>query len=92
MKTKNNPRKKQTFTIQAGDAASVLLAADFTRWQEAAIPLKRKGNGLWQTTVSLEPGTYRYRFIVDGQWTDDPDCTLRVPNPYGTQDAVCKVA
>lgn len=39
-------------------------------------------------TVGLSPGTYRYRFLVDGEWRDDPECTLRVPNPFGTEDAV----
>jgi hypothetical protein len=42
--------------------------------------------------VLLEAGTYRYRFLVDGEWRDDPNCKLRVPNPFGSQDAVLKVA
>jgi hypothetical protein len=33
-------------------------------------------------------GTYHYRFRVDGEWRDDPACTLRVGNPFGSQDAV----
>jgi len=33
--------------------------------------------------AALPPGTYHYRFLVDGNWCDDPDCTLRVTNPYG---------
>ena len=36
-------------------------------------------------------GGIRYRFLVDGQWRDDPKCTVRVPNPYGGQDAVRQV-
>jgi hypothetical protein len=39
----------------------------------------------------LEPGTYHYRFLVDGQWRDDPECTLRVDNPYGSNNAVRQV-
>jgi hypothetical protein len=30
--------------------------------------------------------------MVDGQWRDDPECALHVPNPYGGQDAVRQVA
>jgi hypothetical protein len=29
---------------------------------------------------------------VDGQWRDDPECALHVPNPYGSQDSVRQVA
>ncbi len=42
--------------------------------------------------MDLPPGTHQYRFIVDCQWCEDPACTLRVPNPYGTQNSVRKVA
>lgn len=83
--------RKQTFTFKNGDAASVLLAADFTQWQEGAIPMQHNGDGEWHAAVALAPGTYRYRFIVDGVWMDDPACTSRVANPYGAQDAVCEV-
>jgi hypothetical protein len=33
-----------------------------------------------------------YRFIVDGQWCDDPECSVRAPNPYGGQNMVRQVA
>ena len=48
--------------------------------------------GVWKTTVALPPGSHQYRFIVDGEWRDDPKCTLRVANPYGTQDTVRQIA
>jgi len=40
----------------------------------------------------MPPGAHHYRFLVDGQWHDDPARALHVPNPYGGQDAVRKVA
>src|SRR5437867_466948 len=83
---------KQTFSFNAPDALSVQLVGDFTHWQEKPVSLKRQKDGVWRATVSLEPGTHHYRFLVDGQWRDDPECTLRVPNPFGTEDAVRLVA
>ena len=91
MKT-NLVKQKQTFTFKASAATSVLLAADFTHWQTDAIPLAKQPNGIWSTTIPLDPGTYHYRFLVDGEWYDDPQCTLRVTNPFGTQDSVLLVA
>lgn len=83
--------KKQTFSFTALNATSVLLAGDFTHWQSRPIPMKRRPRGLWQVTVALPPGRHHYRFIVDGDWRDDPECTLYVPNPYGGQNAVREV-
>ena len=85
-------KKKQTFSFTAPTAMSVQLVGGFTRWQEHPIQMQKSGNGVWTTTVELETGTYHYRFLVDGQWRDDPECALHVPNPFGTQDSVRQVA
>jgi len=82
---------KQTFSFSAPTAMSVLLVGDFTQWQQHSIPMKKEKNGIWTTTVELAPGEHNYRFIVDGEWRDDPNCTLRVPNPFGTQNMVRQV-
>lgn len=83
---------KQTFRFQSPGALSVLLVGDFTHWQERPIAMKKGHAGVWTTTVDLDPGSYHYRFMVDGEWRDDPENTVRVPNVFGTEDAVCKVA
>lgn len=80
--------QKQTFALAAPDADSVLLAGDFTDWQQRPLALKKDRSGVWKRTVSLPPGTYQYRFIVDGEWRDDPECATRVPNPFGSQNMV----
>ncbi|GIX49863.1 glycogen-binding domain-containing protein [Limisphaera sp. 4302-co] len=82
----------QTFRFNAPTAMSVLLAGDFTHWQQQAIPMHKGPDGIWTVTVQLPPGTYHYRFIVDGEWRDDPECTLRVPNPFGSENCVIKVS
>jgi hypothetical protein len=51
-----------------------------------------EGNDEWTAIVPLEPGQHAYRFIVDGQWQDDPSCTRRVPNAYGTENSVIEVS
>lgn len=81
----------QEFKIKVPGARAVWLAADFTHWQEQALPMKLTGNGVWGVSVALPPGTYQYRFIVDGEWCDDPECTQRVPNIHGSENAVREV-
>ena len=84
--------RKQTFRFKAPAATTVSLAGDFTDWQKRAIPMQKGKDGIWLVTVELMPGKHNYRFIVDGEWRDDPDCSLRVPNPYGSQNMVVKIA
>lgn len=90
--TKNNETKPQTFSITAPGALSVMLVGDFTQWQDKPISMVKRGGGLWTASVNLPPGTYHYRFLVDGQWRDDPENTLRVPNPYGGENSVRAVS
>ena len=82
---------KQTFRFSSPGAMSVLLVGDFTHWQESGIPMHKGKDGIWVATVELPPGKHTYRFLVDGDWRDDSECTLRVPNPYGSQDMVRQV-
>jgi len=70
---------------------SVQLVGDFTHWKEHPISMHKAGEGIWRTTIDLKPGTHRYRFLVDGQWRDDPECKTRVSNPYGSQDGIRQV-
>jgi 1,4-alpha-glucan branching enzyme len=84
--------QKQTFSFAEPTATSVQLVGDFTHWQQQPINLQKDTDGFWRTTIELPPGAHHYRFLVDGQWRDDPDCSLRVPNPYGSQDSVRQVS
>ena len=83
--------KNQVFSITQPDAKKVLLAGDFTDWQERPIPMVKDTDGLWTATVKLSPGQHTYLFIVDGEWCEDPKCSIRVPNPYGGVNMVRQV-
>ena len=85
-------KQKVTFTCTAPEAQCVLLAGDFTGWQQSPISLKKFKSGLWKTTVSLAPGRHEYRLLVDGEWRDDPECKIRQPNEFGGENCVCVVA
>ncbi len=82
----------QEFFYTAPDANSVQLVGDFTHWQSKPINLVKQANGVWKTSVSLTAGIYHYRFLVDGQWRDDPQCTLRIPNIFGSHNMVREVS
>jgi 1,4-alpha-glucan branching enzyme len=83
--------QKVTFSYAAPQAQSVLLAGDFTGWQQAPLELKKDKTGVWKKTITLAPGRYEYRLLVDGEWRDDPSCPHRHPNQFGGENCVCVV-
>jgi 1,4-alpha-glucan branching enzyme len=83
--------KETEFSLEAFSAKSVKLAADFTDWEKSPLEMAKAGNGVWRVVVPLANGNYSYRFIVDGQWQDDPHCNYHIPNPFGTTNATRKV-
>ncbi len=91
MPEKKTAKQKVTFSYAAPQAQSVMLAGDFTGWQQAPISLKKGKGGVWKKTVSLPPGRYEYRLIVDGEWRDDPECQHKQRNQFGGDNCVCIV-
>ncbi len=62
------------FSYLDPDASEVLIQGDFNNWDgQGDALLDVDGRGLWQRVVALRPGKYRYRFIVNGVETTDPN-------------------
>jgi hypothetical protein len=83
--------KPAEFHLRAPSAKSVKLAADFTEWEKFPLDMIKSVDGVWFTMVPLPPGHYSYRFIVDGQWRDDPRPNQRVSNSFGTANTLVEV-
>lgn len=72
-------------------AKAVLIAGTFNGWRPDTTPMVAVGGGRWIKELVLAPGTYEYRLVVDGQWTNDPSARRTTPNPYGGQNSVLTV-
>jgi len=86
---KSNPdikRKKVSFAVSFPDAAKVALAGEFNDWNPAKHPMERCDDGVWRKSLFLYPGTYEYKFMVDGEWQNDPQNPLVCPNAFGTRN------
>ena len=79
------------FVLRAPKAKSVKLVADFTGWEKSPLEMTRDDKGVWGASVTLMPGEYAYRFIVDGEWWEDPLAYLKISNPFGTANSVKQV-
>lgn len=65
------------------------VAGDFNNWQP--VEMSRSKAGKFATEVQLPPGTYQYKFILDGQWMADPENNTYVANAYGTINSIIQV-
>ncbi|MGA2093590.1 MAG: AAA family ATPase [Sedimentisphaerales bacterium] len=73
-------------------AQSVQVAGDFNGWQPTKLPLEKVGEtGVWQASVKLPTGKYRYRLVVDGQWQQDPYNEITELNPFGGYNSIVEV-
>jgi 1,4-alpha-glucan branching enzyme len=92
MKTsKEGKPKRVSFSFSAPQAGKVSVAGDFNEWNLVSHPMKKDKKGVWKISLDLLPGTYQYRFLVDGEWQSDPNCTECVENPFGALNCVKKV-
>ena len=73
-------------------ASQVCIAGSFNDWHPASTPLISLGDGKWAKDLTLPPGRHEYRFVVDGQWMDDPAAKETVPNPFGGVNAVLEIS
>jgi chromosome partitioning protein len=75
----------------APDAKQVYVAGDFNDWKVDDNSLMKAEDGTWRTTMSLVSGRYRYRFVKDGEWVEDPSNPNKAMNPYGQMDSLIEV-
>lgn len=79
------------FTVRPGNGAkNVSLIGDFNNWQ--ASPMESMGDGSFTKTITVSPGSYQYKFVIDGRYVVDPDNTNLAMNSYGTLNSVVDVA
>ena len=52
-------------------ARFVSIVGDFNNWNPENDILSRDSSNIWRVKKRLPKGTYRYKFIVDGQWLPD---------------------
>lgn len=67
-------------------AKTVEIAGDFNQWIPEAM-MKRPEDGLWQKIIPITHGSYRYKFIIDGEWQVDPYQPVQQPNSFGSLDS-----
>ena len=52
--------------------------------------IKKKKKSLYSTTICLNPGTYQFKYLVDGRWKIDPNEDYK-ENSYGSYNNIVEV-
>ncbi len=60
------------FSIKVPGARRVFLVGDFNNWNPTVEMMQKRGDK-FTSALFLVTGDYRYKFVVDGKWTADPD-------------------
>ena len=86
---KKEKTKRVAFSIRAKGGSKVFLAGSFNNWNPTAKEMVDKaGDGTFAANVNLPSGMHEYKFVIDGIWCADPECSEWVQNDHGTLNSV----
>jgi hypothetical protein len=76
------------FSCLAPGAGAVYLAGSFNGWNAQTNLMERGDDGAWRLSLSLSAGRHEYKFVIDGNWTIDPNAHDTGPDGYGGENAI----
>jgi chromosome partitioning protein len=79
------------FCLEAPQAQSVYVTGSFNDWSLDESCRMKEANGRWEVNVTLKPGVYKYQFIVDGKWREDPVNPWQERNSFGDVNSLIEV-
>ncbi len=73
----------------AGTAGTLEVAGSFNDWDPSRTPMKKEKSGdRFSCRFRLKPGTYEYKFVLDGEWIADDANPNFTANDFGTLNSV----
>ncbi len=86
---KLNPENGYTRFVYYGrlKANTVILSGSFNAWATEELKMV-KTDTAWYYEVKLNPGKHLYKFIVDGEWINDPENKHKEDDTYGSYNSV----
>lgn len=92
MAPKSRQIELQFRDVAAGD---VRIAGDFNGWvpdKGVRSIIEAQGETrVWTKVLQLKPGTYEYRYVVDGEWREDPENPESIVGSTGTAHSILVV-
>jgi 1,4-alpha-glucan branching enzyme len=81
-----------TVSLDTPGAQDIYLCGDFNPWSPVLLRMFPQGSsGCWEQRLTLAPGRYQYKFVVDGEGVHDPEAFENVHDPCGSLSSVMEV-
>jgi len=86
------PKQRVTLRLRPHrSVASVALVGSFNAWDPMADPMQALPDASFSFEIGLNPGTYQYKFVLDGhEWIADATGE-RQPDNYGGENSILRV-
>lgn len=89
--SKSDARQKVVLRLFGYAARDVQIAGDFNDWTPDRGVITRTAGDDVEKILMLAPGTYQYRYIVDGAWQEDPSNPEQALNFSGGFNSILHV-
>ncbi|MDH3519419.1 MAG: AAA family ATPase [Myxococcales bacterium] len=89
------PSREVVVRFRDARASDVRIAGDFNGWvPDKGVRSSIQAEGqtrVWTKILQLPPGTYEYRYVVDGEWREDPNNPQAIPSSVGGRNSILVV-
>ena len=80
------------FFFKGKELQEIFVVGDFNQWQkDTNYKMKKLDQENWTLNISLPKGKYRYKFLVDQRWTNDPVNQLQEDDAFGGRNSILMV-
>lgn len=85
--SETNTNEVMLYLPKNQNVEKVFVSGNFNDWSHQGLPMTKTDSG-WVAELKLEPGKYYYKFIVDGNWMEDPNNELKEPDGHNGYNSV----
>ncbi len=71
------------YDTQGQTISAVYVAGSFNGWNPQADAMTNTQGSIWEVTLTLPEGDHQYKFVVDGNWINDPSNNNKAPDGLG---------
>ncbi len=80
------------FTFAGSARTGVAVCGDFNSWGTTVNKMAQQADGTWTATVKLAPGSYGYKFLIDGTtWKQDEGNPAAADDGFGGKNSIIVV-
>ncbi|OVE75895.1 hypothetical protein BVX97_03305 [bacterium E08(2017)] len=76
--------------MQEGEC-EVYVAGTFNNWSDRDKKMKQLDDGVYSTSIMIPKGRHEYKFVINGEWSVDPECQEWTSNSMGSLNSVINV-